>query len=195
MCGYKPRWAVGSLNTGRTGDNVMIKTALFWISLVLVLSPFNPARAQEPPPQPFIGEIRWFGYTRCPLGWTEADGQIMQINDNPYLFNALGTNFGGDGRVTFGLPDLRGRVSVHTGQGPGLTSRRVGDTGGSESETLTASQAPAHNHEINISSGDATYSDGINGVLGTASGNKRKNQLYIYTMALIQQTKRCQLRA
>jgi microcystin-dependent protein len=96
------------------------------------------------------------------------------------LFSLFGTTYGGDGRTNFNLPDLRGRVPVHTGQGPGLTDRRQGGAGGSESETLMASQAPTHNHEINISSSDATYSDGVNGVLGAASSNKKKKQPFIY---------------
>ena len=90
-----------------------------------------PAQAREP----FIGEIMQFGGTFCPRGWAEADGRLLSTSNYSALFSLLGTNFGGDGRRTFGLPDLRGRVAVGVGRGPGLSEYRVGQKGGVERST------------------------------------------------------------
>ncbi len=77
------------------------------------------------------------GYTFCPRGWMDADGRLLPISQNTALFSLYGTTFGGDGRTTFGLPDLRGRVPMQTGSGPGLSPRQMGQSGGSETNTLT----------------------------------------------------------
>ena len=90
----------------------------------------------------------WVGYTFCPRGWAEADGQLLPISQYTALFSLYGTTYGGDGRTTFALPDLRGRVSVHTD-----TSYRLGSKGGEEETILTVSEMPAHNHTINASGG------------------------------------------
>ncbi|MBL4607372.1 MAG: phage tail protein [Pseudomonadales bacterium] len=100
---------------------------------------------------PFVGEVMWTGATFCPRGWANADGQLLQITQNTALFSLFGTTYGGDGRVSFGLPDLRGRVSVHTGTGSGLSNYRQGSEGGEEASSLSVSQMPAHNHLINAS--------------------------------------------
>ena len=102
---------------------------------------------------PYVGEIMWVGYNFCPRGWADADGQLIQISQNTALFSLYGTIYGGDGRTTFALPDLRGRVSIHTGVGPGLSSYLQGQKGGEEQVTLAASEMPAHNHSINASGG------------------------------------------
>ncbi|RNC82913.1 MAG: phage tail protein [Phycisphaera sp.] len=99
---------------------------------------------------PFIGEITMFGGHFAPRGWAFCDGQLLSISENSALFSLLGTTYGGDGRTTFGLPDLRGRVAIHAGQGPGLTDRRQGSKGGVESVTLTTTQLPHHNHTLNF---------------------------------------------
>ena len=96
--------------------------------------------------EPFLGEIIMFGGNFAPRGWALCNGQLLSISQNTALFAILGTTYGGDGRTTFGLPDLRGRAPMHPGSGPGLTTRRLGEKGGSESETLTAAQIPSHNH-------------------------------------------------
>ena len=83
--------------------------------------------------QPFIGEVQWFAGNFAPRGWAFCDGQILQISQNSALFSILGTTYGGDGRTTFGLPEVRGRTIIHQGQGPGLSSRRLGDKAGTES--------------------------------------------------------------
>lgn len=98
---------------------------------------------------PFIGEIMLVGYTFCPRGWTEANGQLLPISQNTALFSLYGTTYGGDGRTTFALPDLRGRVPMHLGQGPGLSNRALGQGGGSETNTLTVNQMPPHSHSLN----------------------------------------------
>ena len=85
-----------------------------------------------------------FGFN--PRSWAKCDGQLLAINSNQALFSLLGTTFGGDGRTTFGLPDLRGRNIVHVGQGPGLSNIRWGQRGGREIITLTTNEMPAHTH-------------------------------------------------
>ena len=96
--------------------------------------------------QPFVGEIVCFPFNFAPKGWAMAQGQLLSISQNTALFSLLGTNYGGDGKSTFALPDLRGRSAINAGQGPGLTPSAVGDTGGSESVTLTAANLPTHTH-------------------------------------------------
>jgi len=95
---------------------------------------------------PFIGEIRMFAGTFAPNGWALCDGQLLSIAQNTALFSLLGTTYGGDGRTTFGLPDLRGRVAIHPGQGPGLSNYILGEKSGAEQVTLTTNQIPAHTH-------------------------------------------------
>jgi microcystin-dependent protein len=109
--------------------------------------PVTAARAQV---EPFLGEIRTFGYNFCPLGWTEAAGQLLAISQNTALFSLLGTQFGGNGQTTFALPDLRGRVMISAGQGLGISNYAVGEVGGTESTTLTVAQMPSHNHGVSV---------------------------------------------
>lgn len=100
----------------------------------------------------FIGEVRMFAGNFAPRSWAFADGQLMAISQNTALFSILGTTYGGDGRTTFALPDLRGRAAVHPGHGPGLTDRRLGEKFGSETNTLTANQLPSHTHTATTTS-------------------------------------------
>ncbi|MEO1045691.1 MAG: tail fiber protein [Pseudomonadota bacterium] len=95
---------------------------------------------------PYLGQLMYFGGTFCPRGWADAAGSILPISSNPALFSLFGTNYGGDGRTTFGLPDLRGRAPISDGTGPGLPNYVIGQTGGSTSFTLTVAQLPSHNH-------------------------------------------------
>ncbi len=104
------------------------------------------AAAQEK----FIGEITLYGYTFCPRGSLEANGQLLPISGNTALFSLYGTTFGGDGRTSFALPDLRGRAPIGNGRGPGLADRRLGTRGGSESVTLNTAQMPAHDHGVSV---------------------------------------------
>jgi len=103
---------------------------------------------------PFIGEIIMFGGNFAPRGWAFCDGQLLPISSNSALFSILGTTYGGDGRTTFALPDLRGRVAVHDGSGPGLTPVRLGEKGGINDVTLTSQQMPSHNHTGTIKVGN-----------------------------------------
>jgi microcystin-dependent protein len=96
--------------------------------------------------EPFIGSIVLFCGNFAPKGWATCDGQLLSIAQNTALFSILGTTFGGNGQTTFALPDLRGRVPLHPGQGPGLSPYTLGEAIGVENVSLLATQMPAHNH-------------------------------------------------
>jgi microcystin-dependent protein len=96
--------------------------------------------------EPFIGQIMMFGGNFTIRGWAFCDGQLLPISQNQALFAILGPTYGGDGRTTFGLPDLRGRVAIHQGNGAGLSNYNLGQRGGVETVTLNANQIPAHTH-------------------------------------------------
>lgn len=98
--------------------------------------------------EPFVGEIRMFAGNFAPRGWAFCDGQLLAVSQNDALFSLLGTIYGGDGRTTFGLPDLRGRIPIHAGSGPGLSPRRLGAKAGAENVTLTVNQLPSHSHRL-----------------------------------------------
>ena len=96
--------------------------------------------------EPFIGQIMLVGFNFPPRGWAECNGQLLPISSNTALFSLLGTTFGGDGRTTFALPDLRGRIAKHVGTGPGLDPVNWGQKGGHEDVTLGINNMPSHNH-------------------------------------------------
>lgn len=98
--------------------------------------------------EPFIGQIQAFGFNFAPRGWAQCNGQLLPINANQALFSLLGTTYGGDGRTTFALPDLRGRTMLSEGTGPGLSPRPLGQRSGTETNTLNANQLPSHNHTL-----------------------------------------------
>jgi len=98
--------------------------------------------------QPFLGEIRMVGFNFAPVGWAYCDGSLLPIAQYDAVFALLGTTYGGDGQVTFALPDLRGRVPLHQGQSPGNSFRTIGEAGGSESVTLSIQQLPLHTHSL-----------------------------------------------
>lgn len=100
---------------------------------------------------PFVAEIRIVPFDFAPGGWAFCDGQLLPISQNVALYTLLGTTYGGDGASTFALPDLRGRAPMHPGQGPGLSPRVLGETGGSEDAPLLASEIPAHTHAMSAS--------------------------------------------
>jgi microcystin-dependent protein len=131
--------------------------------------------------QPYIGQILAVGFNFAPPGWNACDGSLLAISQNEALFNLIGTTYGGDGVSNFALPDLRGRVLVHQGQGPNLSNRSVGQSGGSETVTLATAQMPTHTHNLNASeSGGSTATPGPSvsvasnvspSVFGPAPGN------------------------
>lgn len=98
--------------------------------------------------EPYVGEIRIFAGSSAPRGWSVCDGQLLAVAAFEPLFSLLGTTYGGDGRTTFGLPDLRGRIPVHMGQGPGLSPHKLGQRAGTETEPLTRDQMPGHHHDL-----------------------------------------------
>ena len=105
---------------------------------------------------PFLGEIRIFAGNFAPKGWALCDGQLLSVSQSDALFSLLGTTYGGDGRTTFAVPDLRGRLPVHVGRGPGLTSWDMGQRTGSERVTLTTNQVPTHDHPFMATNQEAT---------------------------------------
>jgi microcystin-dependent protein len=105
---------------------------------------------------PFVAEIRIFGFNFPPKGWAFCDGQLMAISQNTALFSLLGTNYGGDGKSTFGLPDLQGASPIAWGQGPGLSDRFIGEQSGSESVSLIPAEIPQHTHTVQTAPGAGT---------------------------------------
>lgn len=126
--------------------------------------------------EPFIGQIQSFGFNFAPRNWAMCNGQILSIAQNTALFSLLGTTYGGNGQTTFALPDLRGRTSLHQGQGPGLTNRTIGEVSGSETVTLINSEMPMHNHLVNASAGTK---------LNTTPGGNNLGGATIYTNAAL----------
>ena len=113
----------------------------------------------------YTGEIRLFGGNFAPRGWAYCDGQLQSIASNQALFALIGTIYGGDGRTTFALPDMRSRLPVHQGRGLGLSSRFIGERYGVEDVELTLNQLPSHTHPVNASQDAATTDDPSNAVL------------------------------
>src|ERR1700693_603290 len=99
--------------------------------------------------EPFLSEIRMVSFNFAPKGWALCNGQLMPINQNQALFSLLGTTYGGDGRSTFGLPNLQGMTPMFYGQGPGLSLHDIGETGGVETVTLLSTEIPGHGHTVN----------------------------------------------
>ena len=114
--------------------------------------------------QPYVGEVRMFGGNFAPAGWMFCEGQLLPISENETLFTLIGTTYGGDGQSTFGLPDLRGRIPIHQGNGFILA-----ETIGAEEITLTANQTPAHAHAFVGTSSTASAASPANGVLASPS--------------------------
>jgi len=107
----------------------------------------------------FVAEIRIFPFNFAPTGWAFCNGQLLPISQNTALFSLLGTYYGGDGKSTFALPNLQGMVVVQPGQGPGLSTRYLGESSGSETVTLLQSEIPAHTHGLRVSPDDGDLSN------------------------------------
>lgn len=121
---------------------------------------------------PFVAEIRLFGFNFAPSGWAFCNGQILPISQNTALFSLLGTTYGGNGKSDFALPNLQGRAPLQIGQGPGLQARRLGEQGGVETVTLNLAQIPAHTHQVPAQSGSATSAAPAGGNLATAASGR-----------------------
>ena len=121
----------------------------------------------------YISEIMKVGFNFAPREWATCDGQLMAIASNSALFSLLGTTFGGDGRTTFALPDLRGRVIRHVGNGPGLQTVNWGEKGGRTEVTMTVSQMPSHNHLMYGSNEEYNTGSPVNALPGTSPGDGR----------------------
>ena len=124
----------------------------------------------------FIGEIRIFAGNFPPNGWLFCDGQLMPISENDALFTLIGTTYGGDGQETFALPDLRSRVPIHQGTGPG-SNYQMGENGGVESVTLTIQQMPTHNHAATFASVGQVQSP-ANALLASAASTQAGIRIY-----------------
>jgi microcystin-dependent protein len=111
---------------------------------------------------PFLAEIRIFPFNFAPKGWAFCNGQLMPISQNTALFSLLGTNYGGDGKSNFALPNIQGSAPMHPGQGPGLSLHDLGETGGSDTVTLLQSEMPAHSHGVTASNQQGTDQSPIN---------------------------------
>jgi len=124
------------------------------IPLILALPLFiaiQPVKSALSASDPFLGEINYFAGNFAPRGWAFCDGQLLPIASHTALFSLLGTTYGGDGRTTFALPEVRGRVVIHQGTGPGIQPKSLGQKSGSERVVLTTGNLPAHNHSFNVS--------------------------------------------
>ncbi|MET4106728.1 tail fiber protein [Hymenobacter sp. UYP22] len=122
--------------------------------------------------EPILGEIRAVAFPFAPMNWAICDGSLLQIRSNAALFSILGTQFGGDGRTTFALPDMRGRAVVNAGTGAGLSSYPVGTKAGQETVTLDPTQMPAHTHtlgNIKVNPTDANVSSPSQAYLSNTS--------------------------
>jgi len=120
--------------------------------------------------EPFIAEIRIFAGNFAPRGWAFCNGQLLPIAQNTALFSLIGTTYGGDGRTTTGLPDLKGRAPMHPGRGPGLTSRLLGQKTGTETVGMNESQIPSHRHTARGSENAATVSTPANNFVARGGG-------------------------
>ena len=114
--------------------------------------------------EPFLSEIRIMSFQFAPKGWALCNGQLLPINQNQALFSLLGTTFGGDGRVTFALPDLRGRTPIHVGSG-----HTLGERGGEQAHTLSVAELPAHVHTLNATNANGSTDLPVNNVLAAAA--------------------------
>lgn len=124
------------------------KTILASASAVALAGiPAAPAQAQS---TPYLGQLQLFANNFCPVGWSTAQGQLLAISSNTALFSLLGTQYGGDGRTTFALPDTRSRSVINAGTGPGLTNYSIGERTGATSVTLTTASMPTHTHVATV---------------------------------------------
>ena len=127
----------------------------------------------------FLGFIAAFGFNFPPRGWALCNGQLLSISQNTALFALLGTTFGGDGRNTFGLPNLMGRTAIGMGQGAGLANYPIGQVSGTENVTLTSTQIPSHAHQMMASSDPQSAGSPLNSSLGSAPRGSSTGNIYV----------------
>jgi microcystin-dependent protein len=128
---------------------------------------------------PFVAEIRIFSGNFAPTGWAQCNGQLLPISQNTALFSLLGTTYGGDGKSNFALPDMQGNAPMQQGQGPGLSQRFLGETGGEDSVTLLQTEMPAHSHGIQGASGGTASNNPVGNAW--AGGQKGFGNVYAST--------------
>jgi microcystin-dependent protein len=128
--------------------------------------------------EPFLSEIRIFSFNFAPKGWALCNGQLLPINQNQALFSLLGTTFGGDGRVNFGLPNLQGRTPIHVGSGHPL-----GELGGQQAHTLSISELPEHTHALNSSPASGTTNEPLNALPARSQQNTYANSASLGAMS------------
>lgn len=121
---------------------------------------------------PFVAEIRIFGFNFAPVGWAFCNGQLLPISQNTALFSLLGTTYGGDGKSTFALPNLQGNAPMFWGQGPGLSLYSIGETSGSETVTVLESEMPNHLHTMQAFGGVADFPTPQGRSLATVAGDQ-----------------------
>lgn len=139
-------------------------------ALGALMGGLQPGAAWASADQPFVGQIMWVPFNFAPKNWAMCDGQLLPISQNTALFSLLGTYYGGDGKSTFALPNMQGRVLVHQGQSTLGTEYIVGQADGSETVTLTQAQIPNHTHDVSVDTAVADQASPANHVLGQAAG-------------------------
>jgi len=142
----------------------------------VLLSLFSAGPALAQASDQYLGQLMLVGFNFCPTGWVEANGQVIAISSNTALFSLYGTTYGGNGTTNFALPDLRGRVAVHVGQGPGLPVDVLGQQMGAPTTTLTVGNLPSHTHSFNASANAPTTNDPNGNLLPTFPASQ-----HIYT--------------
>lgn len=136
--------------------------------------------------EPFIGEIKMVGFNFAPRGYATCDGQLIPIAQNTALFSLLGVTYGGNGTTTFALPNFQGIAPMFYGQGPGLTPRTIGETGGSSTVTLLSTQIPAHTHPVGGSSSSGALTDPSAATFGSAGRGRSPYYTTLGTIAPMQ---------
>jgi microcystin-dependent protein len=149
----EPSYRVG-VHAGHPRSRMPRVAALLLLVVAALGTCAQTASAQDE----YIGTITLVPYNFAMRGYADCNGQILSISQNTALFSILGTTYGGNGQTTFALPNLNGRTPIGVGQGPGLTARVLGESGGSPTVTLTAAQMPAHTHAVQAGSGAGTES-------------------------------------
>nr|WP_316643987.1 tail fiber protein [uncultured Roseateles sp.] len=137
---------------------------------------------------PFVAEIRMFAGNFAPKGWALCNGQLLPISQNTALFSLLGTYYGGDGKSTFGLPNLQGRFPLHQGQGPGLTPRDLGESGGAAAVTLLTTELPVHGHGMRAALSPTTGTPAPDVMLSPVNGGASIYKALSNPQAMAQQT-------